>query len=200
MDNSIVGRMFFVYPSDNERFCLRILLLYRNGCTAFESIRTVNTTVYYTFKETCVAIGFMDNDNESNVCLNEASSFATSQQMRELFALILLNCAPLNPRELWDTFKNHFSDDISHKLRRFNQNLELNDEIYNVAPNLINEILIKTGNHISNYSNLPQIWTPQNFEEVYVTNNLIQEEMQYNIEGLELELEQNLPKFNKDKK
>ena len=50
---------------------------------------------------------------------------------------------------------------------------------------MINDILIKTGIHISNYSNLPQIWTPQNFEEVYVTNNLIQEEMQYNIEGLE---------------
>ena len=145
--------MYFVHPSDNERFCLRILLLYRKGCTSFESIRTVNGILYNTFKETCVAMGFMDNDNESHVCLTEASSFANAQQMRELFALILLNCAPLNPRDFWDNFKDHLADDILHKLKRINQNVVFNDEIYNVALNLINDTLAKTGNHISNNSN-----------------------------------------------
>ena len=38
----IVWQMYFVNPSDLERFSLRHILLYRPGCKSFEELRTVN--------------------------------------------------------------------------------------------------------------------------------------------------------------
>ena len=34
-----VGRMYFVHPSEHERFALRTLLLYRKGCYSFAELR-----------------------------------------------------------------------------------------------------------------------------------------------------------------
>ena len=114
-------------------------------------------------------MGFIDNDNASHVCLTEASTFVTAHQTHEFFTLILLNCAPLNPRELWDKLKDHLADDILHKLKRLNQNVVDNEEFYNVALNLINETIAKTGNHISNYLNLSTIWTPLRIKKKFMT-------------------------------
>ena len=195
----IVGRMYFVHPSDFERFALRMLLLYRKGCTSFKSIRTVDGVLYDSYRNACKALGFFDNDSESELCLFEAANFASASQMRDLFVLILLNCAPNNPGELWQKFKNHMSDDILHQKRNLDPCVEFDNEIFNIALNKINESLLKIGKHISNYFNMPEIWQPQ-CDEAYLANNLINEQLQYDLNKLKNEIEENVPKLNNEQR
>ena len=84
LSTQIVGRMYFVHHNDVQRLSLRILLLYRKGLSSFESFRTVNGTIYPSFKEACYALGFLSDDSESKSCLEEASNFATPIQIRDL--------------------------------------------------------------------------------------------------------------------
>ena len=46
--------------------------------------------------ETGIALGFANDDNEWKMCLAEASLTSSAKQLRELFVLLLLNCAPTN--------------------------------------------------------------------------------------------------------
>jgi hypothetical protein len=192
--------MYFVHPSDIERYALRILLLYRKGCSSFEQLRTVNGTIYSTFRETCHALGYFENNKDCESTLQEATSFASSYQLRELFALLLLNSAPTDPGALWFKFRSVMSDDILYECKKIDANAQLNDEIYNIALNKINDILMKTGNHISNYGNMPVIWEPINVQQFYRVGNLINEELNYNIEELNNNVNSDLPKLNKDQR
>ncbi|CAG8720699.1 120_t:CDS:1, partial [Acaulospora morrowiae] len=60
----IIGRMYTVYPSDMERFCLRLLLLHTPGAISFEDLRTVNNYVYTSFHEAALMRELLDDDNE----------------------------------------------------------------------------------------------------------------------------------------
>ena len=143
--------MVFVHPNDPERFALRIWLLYRKGLDSFESLRTVNGKKLSTYKEACFALGYLNDDSEAKLSLDEAVNFATPSQIRELFVLILLNCTPSNPRNLWDNYRNSMSEDFLYKYRKQKNNMELeiNDEIYNQTLKSINEILQKSGNDVN---------------------------------------------------
>ena len=50
-----VGRMWFVSPSQGERFDLRMLLTVVKCPTSFPSLRTVDGIVHNTFKQVCIA-------------------------------------------------------------------------------------------------------------------------------------------------
>ena len=190
--------MVFVHPTDQERFALRLLLLYRKGCSSFQELRTVNNQQYSSFREACFAMGFLDDDNESNVCLEEAASFASPKQLRDLFVVILLNCTPSNPGQLWEKFKNSMTEDILYqaKMKYKNDNLQFNEYFYNIALNDINSQLQKTGNHISNYSEMPNIY-PISSE---IPNELMCNEMNYNVTENENELNCNINKLNSDQR
>ena len=190
--------MVFVHPTDHERFALRLLLLYRKGCSSFQELRTVNNKQYNTFREACLALGFLDDDNESIVCLEEAASFASPKQLRDLFVVILLNCTPSNPRQLWEKYKNLMTEDILYqaKINYKNNNLQFNEHFYNIALNDINNQLQKTGNHLSNYPEMPNLM-PISTE---LPNDLMLNEMNYNVSENENELNINLSKLNSDQK
>ena len=194
--------MYFVHPNDPERFALRILLLYRKGLDSFEKLRTVNGLIFPTYKEACFALGYLNDDSEAKLSLEEAVNFATASQIRELFVLILLNCTPANPRNLWDTYKNSMSEDFLYNYRKTNNNmdLEITDEIYNITLNSINELLQKSGNEIANYSNMPEIksiWRPVQFEK---PNQLLIDELNYNQTELKDELNDSLIMLNPEQK
>ena len=77
--------MYFVHPNDPERFALRILLLYRKGLDSFESLRTVDGILFPTYKEACFDLGYLNDDSEAKLSLEEAVNFATGGQIRELY-------------------------------------------------------------------------------------------------------------------
>ncbi len=110
------------------------MLLYRKGCDSFDALRTVDNVVCKTFREACELLGFCDNDDDVYASLNEAINHANSFQLRDLFALILLNCHPNKPGKLWEDFKQYMADDILYDLRKINENILLNHHIYNLFP------------------------------------------------------------------
>lgn len=47
----------------------------------------------------------MNGEAEWDMCMAEAATNCTPSVLRRLFVSILLNCAPVNPEELWERHK-----------------------------------------------------------------------------------------------
>ena len=94
-----------VHPSEGEKYYLRILLTHVRGATSFNDLKTVNGHICGTFKEACIYLGLLQDDIEWNACLYEASQIKTGQQLRHLFATLLLFCQPTTPELLWNNHK-----------------------------------------------------------------------------------------------
>jgi len=56
----MLGHIYNVSASEGERFHLRLLLLYKKGCTSFESVQTSDPTVYNMYKEAAEAVHFIE--------------------------------------------------------------------------------------------------------------------------------------------
>ncbi|CAG8467581.1 6869_t:CDS:2 [Cetraspora pellucida] len=59
-----IGRLYFTDPSAEERFYLRLLLTKVRGPRSFDHLKTINGTTYLTFKDACIALGLLEDDNE----------------------------------------------------------------------------------------------------------------------------------------
>jgi len=59
-----IGRIPYAHHNIRERYYLRMLLHVVRGATCYEDLRTVNGTLYSTFKETCLARRLLDDTNE----------------------------------------------------------------------------------------------------------------------------------------
>ena len=110
----VLGRMYQVAPTaaNSELYYLRSLLTRVIGPTGFEDLRTYAGEEYATFQEACRARGLLQDDQEWFIYLREACESVTSiHKLRELFVIVLYHNKPSNPPLLWDTFKEHLSDD-----------------------------------------------------------------------------------------
>ncbi|UYV82514.1 hypothetical protein LAZ67_21002633, partial [Cordylochernes scorpioides] len=67
-----IGRVYAVHVSNFECFCLRMLLHNIKGPTSFAYLKIVNGSQYETFRETCAALGLLENDNHWVVTMDEA--------------------------------------------------------------------------------------------------------------------------------
>ncbi|GBB96669.1 hypothetical protein RclHR1_28030001 [Rhizophagus clarus] len=76
---TIIGRLYIVQPSEEERYYLRTLLSYAKGATSFDDLKTVDGHTYRSFKETCVCLALLQDDNEWNACLLEASAIQSGK-------------------------------------------------------------------------------------------------------------------------
>ena len=79
-----LGRVFTVPPSQEELHCLRLLLFVVRGPKSFECLRTVEGFLCPTFKEAARKQGLLEDDNQYNDALTEASLTDTSSKLREL--------------------------------------------------------------------------------------------------------------------
>lgn len=68
-------------------------------------------TVYDTFREACDARGMLDSDKEWHYALKEAEATATPPELRDFFALILVNNTPRNVSKLWESHKYQLCED-----------------------------------------------------------------------------------------
>ncbi|XP_052620975.1 uncharacterized protein LOC122194741 [Lactuca sativa] len=112
--NTTIGRLAYVHPTVGELFYLRILLFHQKGCKSFYDIRTVREYTYSTFRDACEALGLTGDNKEWLTAFEEASTWATSSQLRSLFCHLLLYCEVGNPLLLWETAKPKMGDDITH--------------------------------------------------------------------------------------
>ena len=112
-----IGRMYFVGPSGNERFYLRMLLTVVKGPTSFEDLRTYDGVIHQNFKSACVERALLDSDEQWDRSLTEAELWQGGFQLRQLFVCILLHCYPADALQLWLNHAQHLSDDCRHQLQ-----------------------------------------------------------------------------------
>nr|CDJ88114.1 Protein F59H6.5 [Haemonchus contortus] len=106
-----IGRMYAVSPRDNERYCLRILLLNTKGKVSFEDIRTVNGITFDTFAEAAKQAGFLDDDRYFRLSLQEAAQHQSAAGIRSFFACLLCYCEVVQAQDLWNEFADAMSED-----------------------------------------------------------------------------------------
>ncbi|KAH9547373.1 hypothetical protein CY35_11G030800 [Sphagnum magellanicum] len=112
-----VGRMYFVQPSEGERYFLRFLLHHVPGATSFEDLTCTNRhlqhpTQHASFKEACQQRGLLQDDAEWAQCMEEAASMANASCLRALFAALLVFNDVANPLALWERFKEDMAEDF----------------------------------------------------------------------------------------
>ncbi len=71
-----IGLMCYAHPTSSERYYLRMLLNYVKGATSYEHLRTVDGIKHDTFKDACIAMGLLANDNEWHRALEEVGLWA----------------------------------------------------------------------------------------------------------------------------
>jgi hypothetical protein len=113
-----IGRMYYAHSTSSERCYLRMLLNCVKSATSYEHLRTMDGIEHDTFKNACITMGLLADDNEWHQALEEASLWASGRQLRDMFASMVMFCKVTNPRQLWDAHWEALSDDIEVMTRR----------------------------------------------------------------------------------
>jgi len=90
--------MYYAHPTLGERYYLRMLLNCIKGATSYEHLRTVDGRVHDTFKDACIAMGLLADDNEWDQALEKAGVWASGRRLRDMFASMLMFCEVTNPK------------------------------------------------------------------------------------------------------
>ena len=152
----MIVRIYFSTQNLGERFYLRLLLTVVKGPTSFKSLCTVDGVLYETFKAACVARGLLEDDEEWIQYLREAAIMKTGRQLRRLFCIILTECAPLHPLELWEQFSMHICDDLGHNIRtNFGILNPTDNQIKDYGLYLIDQLLNESGKSLTDFPPMP---------------------------------------------
>ena len=136
-----IGRIPYCNPTCGERYYLRLLLNNISGSTSFEDLRTINGTLFSTFKEACLELHLIQDDREWLLCFNEAQRFSSGNSLRNLFVLALTFGQISGAELFWLDFCVSMCDDLDHRLQQlFPDNdtytTENDDLFYNGSPTL----------------------------------------------------------------
>jgi hypothetical protein len=96
-----IGHMYYAHLTLGEHYYLRMLLNCVKGATSYEHLRTVDGIKHNTFKDACIAMGFLEDDNKWHQAFEEAGLWASGQQLRDMFASMQMFCEMTNPKQLW---------------------------------------------------------------------------------------------------
>ncbi|CAG8716601.1 14323_t:CDS:2, partial [Gigaspora rosea] len=142
-------------PSAGEHYYLRLLFTVVRGPQLFDHLKTVNNIQHPTFKSACIALGLLEDNGEWKHCLREASIIRSGSQMRELFAMILLQYSNLS-RKIMAKLRTNICDDLSYRLRNIYAIEEpTENQIFDYGPFFIDEILQKSNRSLTNYPQMP---------------------------------------------
>jgi hypothetical protein len=74
-----IGRIYYVHPSEGERYYLRMLLLLVKGTQSYKDLRTYNDVIFPSFKEACAARGLLGDDREWYNAFDEAITWGSGR-------------------------------------------------------------------------------------------------------------------------
>ncbi|XP_058741706.1 uncharacterized protein LOC131614094 [Vicia villosa] len=80
-----IGRLIWVPPSTGELYYLRMMLTVAKGPTCYEDIKKVGGIVRHSFRDACFEMGFLNDDKEYVVAINEAKDWGSGHFLRKLF-------------------------------------------------------------------------------------------------------------------
>ncbi|XP_076038426.1 uncharacterized protein LOC143023700 [Oratosquilla oratoria] len=161
----IVTRMYSASPRNAEKFHLRILLLHVPGATSFDDLKTVGGEQLPTFKDACIRLQLLEDDNELEMVLSEAALHQMPRQLLNMFAMICLFNTPQNALQLWNDNKHLMIEDL---LCQYDNNVA-----ENIALHHINMILNENGMNCARLGLPEPISEPpaiQHMEEIQEVN------------------------------
>ncbi|XP_062193516.1 uncharacterized protein LOC133896896 [Phragmites australis] len=194
-----IGRLYYVHPSVGERYYLRMLLMVVKGAQNYDDVKTHNGVTYATFKEACNARGLLGDDQEWYNAFDEAASWATSAQLRQLFVTMLLFCEVNDEHTFFEKVWRALVDDIQYRFRQVvgNPSYQLSDnELRDYLLDDLSTLFAKNGGRMRDY-NLPHRSNPSH---VAYGNRLIDEELSYDNEHLLLESDPLLSNLNDEQR
>ena len=154
----VIGRVYTINPRQGECFYLRLLLHHIRGPQSFTELKTVEGVLCISFREACLRLGLLEDDNQYHLAMQEASVSNSAASLRSLFAVILTWCEPSNPLDIYEHYKESIAEDFLHQQRTRLGNVELgfNEDVFNLALNDLQErVLSMGGRQLSEYG-LPQ--------------------------------------------
>ena len=138
-----IGRVYNVHPRDMDCFMVRLLLTYRRGPTSFEDLRTVEGE-QLTYQRACIRLGLVANDMHWHSTLEKGFISGSTARLRELFAIIIVQGDVSDPLDLWESHKEHLTEDIflRNQYEGPETVLEYTEEMFNEALILIEDIVV----------------------------------------------------------
>jgi hypothetical protein len=195
-----IGRMYYAHPTSGERYYLRMLLNCVKGATSYEHLRTMDGREHDTFKDACIAMGLLVDDNEWHQALEKAGVWASGRQLRDMFASMLMFREVMNPRQLWDAHWESLSDDIEAMTRceRANPIVTLSkDALQDRALCEIDQVLMRNGHRLEDFPTLPK----SNYIPcVHGGNRLVEEELAYDRHSLIIDADNAEDRLNDDQR
>ena len=193
----ILCRVYTVNPRQGECFYLRLLLHNIRGPQSFVHLRTVEGNLCSSFREACLRLGFLEDDNQYHLAMQEAAVSNSAVSLRSLFAVILTWCDSSNPFDIYDHHKESMAENFLHQqhTRLGNSDLDFNDNIFNLALNdLQDKVLSIGGKELSEYGlPQPQAVDSDRFARVY------HREINYNQGEQRAYVEHNVPLLTADR-
>ncbi|XP_029151663.2 uncharacterized protein [Arachis hypogaea] len=179
-----IGRLNYVPPGTGDIYYMRILLAVQRGCTTYESIRTVNGITYSSFQDACYSMGLLCDDRKFIAAINEVAELASGNQLRKLFAMLLISNSISNPERVWNATWTLLADGILYERRKALKNQGLNmtdDELKNLCLIEIEKILNSNARSLRDYQSMPY---PEMSDVRLFQNKLIEEELAYDTNDL----------------
>lgn len=87
-----IGLLLYTRHSARELWYLRLLLSNVRGSNSFQSLMTINSVRYTTFKDACMYLGLLNDDNEWHFVMKDCVISGFPEQIRQLFVRIIVNC------------------------------------------------------------------------------------------------------------
>jgi hypothetical protein len=190
--------MYYAHPTSNERYYLRMLLNCVKGATSYENLRTVDGREHDTFKDACIAMGLLADDNEWHQALEEVGVWASGRQLRDMFASMLMFCEVTNPKQLWDAHWESLSNDIEAMTRceRADPTVMLfEDALQDRALYEINQVLMRNEHRLEDFPTLPK---SNYIPSVHGGNRLVKEGLAYDRHALTADADNAEDRLNDD--
>ncbi|XP_044594871.1 uncharacterized protein LOC123272237 [Cotesia glomerata] len=170
----------------------------KQGSPVAAYIRKVNGQQYPTYKDACLSLCFLEDDNQWECMLAEAALNCTAIQIRLLFAIVLTTCFPARAQILWENHKDSMTDDIlhQHRIRCHDLTITFSDEMYNEALIAIEDLCIVIANvPLSNFGmNSP------NRTASDLMNTEMNRELQYSTVEIAAIVARNVPLMNEEQR
>jgi len=160
----------------------------------------MDCTKHNTFKDACIAMGLLADDNEWHQALEEANLWALGRQLRDMFASMLMFCEVTNPRQLWDAHWESISDDIEAMTHceRDDPTVTLSeDALKDYASYEIDQVFILNEHCLEDFPMFPKFnYVPP----IHGGNRLVQEELAYDQHSLTTDVDNSKDKLNHDQR
>lgn len=153
-----ISRLYFVSPSQTEKFALRLLLQNIKGATSFDYLKTVNNVIFDNFYDAAVELNLLNSNKQTQFCMEEAIAYQMPAQLRELFVLLAIyNCTGNEAKEIFETNKKYLMDD--YIIKGYSTEYALNKLLYT-----LNQLLLSNNSSLECIK-LPLMSDRYNYDE-----------------------------------